>query len=337
MKKITLAFAALIVLAACEKKEEAFKGYFSVDTPGSANLVAVNGVDYPSQVYYDLSTAENKKQNIRDVWDLALGCDASKPNLFTNPSMLASVAPTGSFDFDATFNPDDFDFSHERAGTFFHKGKMMKNWQGTTPDSEVFIIDLGKTLKNKNRGYKLFQVLSFDGVSYTIKFSDLDHSNLQEVTVNVDDTYTHVYILFENPEEVLTLEPPKEEWDILFTKYMERLYDGAADTLDYSVTGALINPYKTVAYFHEESYADSTWNYTDLTRDDIEPNRYTSYSAVIGHDWKYYDLDVGAYSVMRDKCFFIKDGQEIEYRFHFTGFYDGEGRKGLISFEHLQL
>lgn len=336
MKKIALVFAALILLAACEKKEEPYGGYFSEDTPGSANLVAVDGADYPNQVYYDLSTAENQKQNTRDAWDLALGCDSDNPNLFTNPAMLAKVAPTGSSDFNATYNPDDFTFDHERAPNFYHTGRMMKNWQGTTPDSEVFIIDLGKTMNNKTRGYKLFQVLSFNGKSYTFKYSDLDHTNLQEVTVNVDDTYTHVYILLEKPEQVLTLEPPKEEWDILFTKYMERLYDGT-DTLDYSVTGALINPYKTVAYFHEESYADTTWKYTELTKADIDPDRYTTYTNAIGHDWKYFDLDAGAYSVMRDKCFFIKDEQEVEYRFHFTGFNDAEGKRGLISFEHLQL
>ena len=335
MKRLVIAFASVVFFAACEKEEELLPGEFRIDTPGSANLVSEPGMDYQMQVYFDLSTEENKGSNLRDAWDLALGCDPNHPNLFTNPAMLAKVAATGSNDFNALYKTEDYSFSHERARHFFRSGLMMKMWNGTTPDDQVFIINLGKTMNNKDRGYKLFQVAGFDGSSYSIRFSDLDHSNLQEVTIPVDEAYNHVYVSFENVSDVLTLEPGKEEWDILFTKYMERLYDGT-DTLDYSVTGALLNPHKTVGYFHEESYADSTWNYTDLSIKDVEPNRYSQRSDVIGHNWKYYDLDLGKYSVIMEKCYFVKDAEERNYRFHFTGFQDAEG-KGNIKFEYLHL
>lgn len=334
MNRYLIAFVGLLLFSSCEKEEEKLPGEYRYDMPGSANLVSENGVDYQMQVYFDLSSGENKGENKRDVWDLALGCNY--PNLFTNPGMLAKVASTGNSDFEATYDPDNFQFDHERSGHYFRKGRMMRDWEGNTFDDQVFIIDLGKTMNNKSRGYKLFQMVAYDGNSYTIRFSNLDHSDEKELSVPVNTAFNHVYISFDFPEEILNLEPAKEEWDLLFTKYMERLYDGE-DTLDYSVTGALINPYNTMGYFHEESYADSTWGYSDLSIEDVEANRYSTRTDVIGHDWKYYDLDVGGYSVQKDKCFFVKDSEELNYRFHFTGFYDTNGNKGGISFEYLQL
>lgn len=336
VRKSLLAFVALGLFSSCEKDEDLLPGHYSADMPGYANLVSEGGVDYQMQVYFDLSSGENKAVNKRDVWDLALGCDASNPNLFVNASMLQSVAATGSTDFNSSYDPANFSFDYERAKRFYRSGRMMKGWNGTNADQQVFIIDLGKTMTNQARGYKLFQVTSFDGQTYTVKLSNLDHSNLQEVKIPMNSASTHVYISFADVTSVLNLEPPKDEWDILFTKYMERLFDGA-DTLDYSVTGALINPYKTMAYFHEESYADSTWSYSDLSAQDIDYARYSLRPDVIGHDWKYYDLDAGAYTAIPAKNYFVKDAEDKNYRLHFTGFYDEMGRKGGISFEYLQL
>lgn len=336
IRKLVLAILAVAAFTSCEKEEEKLAGEYRADVYGQANMISEGGVDYQMQIFFDLSAEKNKGENKRDVWDLALGCDASNPNLFVNPAMLQSVAATGSTDFSQSYDPANFTFDYERAKNFFRKGRMIKEWNGTTPDKQVFIIDLGKSLTNQSRGYKLFQVLGFDGSSYNLRISNLDHSNVQEVQVPVNEKYTHVYISLAAPTDVLTLEPLKEEWDILFTKYMERLYDGT-DTLDYSVTGALFNPYKTRGYFHEESYADSTWSYSDLSLEDIDESRFSKRSDVLGHDWKFYDLDAGAYSAIPEKNYFIKDAEEQNYRLHFTGFYDSEGRKGGISFEYLRL
>ncbi|AEV31342.1 hypothetical protein Oweho_0321 [Owenweeksia hongkongensis DSM 17368] len=336
IRNLAFAFLAILVFSSCEKEEDLLPGEYRSDVPGQVNMVSEGGVDYQMQIYFDLSSGENKGENKRDVWDLALGCDASNPNLFINPSMLQRVAATGSTDFSASYDPANFAFDYERAKTFYRKGRMMKDWNGTTSDEQVYIVDMGKTMTNQSRGYKLFQAVSFNGQAYTVKISNLDHSDLQELLIPVNSDYTHVYISFSNPSDILELEPPKEEWDILFTKYMERLFDGV-DTLDYSVTGALLNPYKSVGYFHEESYLDSTWNYSDLSYEDIEESRYSTRSDVVGHDWKYYDLDAGAYSAIPSKHYFIKDAEEQNYRLHFTGFYDEQGRKGGVSFEYLPL
>ena len=154
--------------------------------------------------------------------------------------------------------------------------------------------------------------------------------------IQTENTYNYQFIALADPQELLSLEPPKEEWDLYFTKYMERLWDGT-DTLDYSVTGCLINPHQVTAYLDSVSYRDTTFKYEDLTLEDVNENLLTTRQDIIGHDWKYYSIDAGAYSVYDFKNYFVKDVADQIYRLHFTGFYDNEGHKGGVTFEYLAL
>lgn len=179
------------------------------------------------------------------------------------------------------------------------------------------------------------KVLNSNENSYTIQFADFDNPDIKEATIEKDDTYNNVYISLANPNKILVLEPPKQDWDLLFTRYMERLFDGQ-DTLDYSVTGALLNPFHTQAAFYEKSYHNDSLNFEDLTYDDLNAAEFTSKTAAIGHDWKYYDLETEEYTVLKDKIYFIVDNKGLNYKLHFTGFYDEAGNKGSVTFEFLQ-
>ncbi len=336
MKKI-IAFSLLAVMTmSCEKEDVLLSGSFISDQVGKVDMVSEGGVDYQMQVYYDLSGTRIISQNKRDVWDLAFSCDWTKPNVFTNGAMLQRVAYTGSTDFSANYNPQDFDFNYERAWRYLTRGLITDSWTAMQPNEGVYILDLGKNLKNEKRGFKLFQIIDLNVDGYTIKLSNLDHSQAQELTIPLDDRYNNVFISLDKPEELVKVEPQKTDWDFYFTKYMERLYDGA-DTLDYSVVGCLINPFGTAAYMDPRSAADSTVRYSDLEIEDYDANKLVKKQDVIGHEWKYFDLDDGAYAISENMNFFIKDKDDYVYRFHFTGYYDDQGLKGGISFEFLPL
>jgi hypothetical protein len=172
------------------------------------------------QLYFDLSSGTLKAQNVRDVWDLAIGCDPESPNLFVNPSMLVSVAATGITDFNADFNPGYYDFSYERSDRFYHSGLMSSDFENAKPKGEVFIINLGRTLDNQRRGFLLFKILDYNDGIYSLRISDINRNQIKDVEVKSDPRYNFVYLSLENPDEVLNLEPPKEEWDLHFSKYM---------------------------------------------------------------------------------------------------------------------
>lgn len=327
----------LVSLYSCEKEDKALPGRFLRDQIGRVDMVSQGGVDYPQQVYFDLGSGQVKAQNSRDAWDLALSCKKDTPNLFVNPAMLEAVANTGSMDFNADYDPSGYNFKYERPDRFYHHGWMADDFEiSGEPKGTVFIIDMGRDLQNQKRDYKLLRIKSYSSATYTIQVSNLDHSDLREFQVSTDGNYNFLYVSLNDPGTILKLEPPKGQWDLLFTKYMERLYDGG-DTLDYSVSGCLLNPWQTQAYFDEVDYKDSTSGYEQLTLDDLDRSKLTSQQNIIGYDWKSYDINAGAYVVLSRKVYFIKDSESFYYRLHFTGFYDESGHKGAVTFEYLPL
>lgn len=325
-----------VSLVACQKEEELLPGRFLTDQIGQVDMVSEGGVDYQMQLYFDLSSGTLKASNKRDEWDLAIGCDMAQPNLYVNPAMGLSVAATSSTDFSTVFDPSLFNFEFERSGRYYVKGWMSEDLQGGQAGQEVFIIDLGRDLSNQARGFKKVQIVLLESDAYTLRISDMDNSNLKEVKVAVDPTVNYLFMSFDDPETILELEPAKDEWDLYFTKYMERLFDGT-DTLDYSVTGCMINPTYTTAYLDTISSQDSTISYSSLRIEDVDENQLSSRQNGVGHEWKYFDLDVGTYLVRSNMNYFIRDNSNTTYRLHFTGFYNNEGQKGGVSFEYLPL
>lgn len=340
MKNYLSITAFLIIgICSCEKEEKALPGVFLEDRVGFADMVSKNGIDYQQQAYFDLSRNRNVASNARNVWDLAFSCNPDKPNIIVNPSLLMRVAKTGVYDFNQSINPSDFDndFEYERSKTYYSKGHIQDDFLENGPAGEVFLIDLGLNLNNQPRGFKKLQILEVQDASYKLQIADPNSTNKQEFTVVGEHDYNNVFISFTKVEEILKLEPPKEDWDILFTKYMQRLYDGV-DTVDYSVTGCLINPYKTKAYLLQDFSSDSTLSFYSLIASDIHPQYYSQASDAIGHDWKNFDLNGTGRFLIRPKWFyFIQDNNGINYRLRFTGFYNENGDKGSITFEYLEL
>ena len=340
MKKLFTLLGVSILLIACEKEEDKLPGSYIPDRVGYANMLSQNGVDYRKQIYFDLSTNQYRASNDRDQWDLALGCDPQNPNLFVNSAILMRIAPTGVYDIHQSFNPQLYkdDLRYERADNYFFSGEMSADFNNNlTAKSQVYLIDMGLDLQNNSRGYWMLQLNDFDSNRYKLKISRPDGSDLQQIEVVTNELYNNVYLSFNNPDSIMLIEPPKQDWDFLFTKYMEKLYDGL-DSVDYSVTGCLINPYKTQAYLDSASLRDTTVSFYDLTQNNIIESLFTDKSNVVGYDWKFFDLNgTGRFNIAPHKHYFIRDNSNTHYRLRFTGFYDESGNKGAVSFEYLEL
>jgi hypothetical protein len=332
MKKISITLSLLLLLA-CEKNEEPLPGIFITEQIGEADLFSENNIDYQKQLYFDLSTNSLKAENKRNIWDIALSADPSAPNLFVNSAMLQSVAATGVFDFNQTLNSADFDFNFERAASYYFKGFMQRDFSANQPAGQVFIINLGRDFANNKRGFKKLQIVAFNQGSYTLKVANLDNSQRQEVSLETTLTYNYQFISLSLPDRLLSLEPPKAEWDFHFTRYMERLLDGN-DTLDYSVTGVLLNTYFTEAYLVDSTLSNSK-SFGQLNLNDVQATSFLSRSNAIGHAWKNFSLNTAAFSVNTSLYYFVKDVNGKVYRLRFTGFYTSSGRKGAVRFEFL--
>ncbi|MGB0176217.1 MAG: HmuY family protein [Owenweeksia sp.] len=331
MKKFFIPLVIPALLSSCFKEDELIPRQEIFEEVGRVDMTSEDGVEYPKQVYFDISTNQVKAFNYRDEWDLALGCEAGKPNLFVNTSLLMRVAGTGSSQWGATFSTNNYEFQYERVDRFFDKGWLAGDFSGSNPQGQVFIIDLGRDLKNKLRGYRLLQITAYNAQSYTLRIATLDYSVDQTVTVPLNPLYNFVYLSFDDPNTVMELEPPKSEWDLWFTRYMERLYDGN-DTLDYSVTGCLINPYLTSAAFLTDSIP-----FEQISLENSDLSLLSTRTSIIGHDWKFYDLDQGLFLVKENNVYLVQDAEGTTFKMVFSGFYDEAAHKGAVAFRFLPL
>lgn len=336
MMRIYAILLMVFSLFSCAKEEPLLPGRFLTDQIGQADMVSRDGVDYQMQLYFDMSSGLLKASNVRDEWDLGFGCDISQPNLFVNSAMNISVAATGSSDFNATYDPASFNFKFERSGQYFTRGWLSEDLNGGQAAQQVYILNLARDLNNRRRGYVKLQIVRLEADAYVMQIANLDNNNRKELRLVIDESYNNLFLSLNEPDTILKLEPLKEEWDLHFTKYMERLYDGT-DTLDYSVTGCMINPTQTSAYYDTFSSVDSTISYASLRLEDVDENLLSSQQNVIGHEWKYFDLDAGTYLVRSNMNFFVRDNESTTYRLRFTGFYNQEGQKGGVTFEYLPL
>ncbi len=149
---------------------------------------------------------------------------------------------------------------------------------------------------------------------YYFAFADPDGSDPHIITLDCNEYTDKEFIYYSLAENhVVDREPPKENWDLLFTRY----YDPSAF---YTVTGVLVKPgVKTgeVLGVSPES-ADTTMT------------TFSDAPATIGYDWKTFNMDTYMYTVADDRTYFIKISENSVYKLYFTGF-DG-GSTGIARF-----
>lgn len=111
--------------------------------------------------------------------------------------------------------------------------------------------------------------------------------------------------------EVLDREPASADWDLLFGRYIANL--GVAM---YPVNGVLVNHGVKV---QKVSNVDPE-TFTEYDEADFTDNIKT-----IGHDWKTYNMEAGAYEIASNTVYFIKDKKGDVWKLYFTGFNSANG------------
>jgi len=286
------------------------------------------GANYDTPFFYSIESGDTTTFKHSD-WEIAFAVTAqSDLGVFVNEGVSSAgeeresaLIVTGATDFASVdtagmtrvYNNEN---SWE-AGAFNHVRNPAEpfdfGWGNYDPatnqvnGTRVFVIQL------RSGAYKKLKITSLDGGIYTFQYADLDGSN--EVTQIVDKanfaTKTLAYYSFAS-EQVLDLEPA--DWDILFTRYSEvlPLNDGSGESIDYYVSGALINRGVEVAQ------ADGV----DPQTVDLEnfSAQFTDTLTVIGHDWKDFNLTTFQWSLPMDRVYFVKNEEQEVWKLQFIDF-----------------
>lgn len=317
----------------CEKEEQPFE---KEHEPGDQTTAAVFiDSDYKYQVFYDFETNTEITQNLTTDWDLGFECGTNGHHIKLNSSRGMTLWATGEVNFSsvqsysgAVWNWDNPNGSLDSTGI----GEWWSTNNNTVvSNNEVYVLNLGKDSKANHLGFKKLQILGFENNEYHIKVSDLSGENEFLSYIRKDDEYNFVFLSIIN-SEIVTIEPPKDEWDLAFTKYTHTFYNNDNNSaIPYGVTGVLINSYST--FVHQDSIYG--FEVTDL--EIAKELNYVTDQNTIGYDWKNYNHDAGVYTINYEENYIIKNRKDTYYKMRFIDFFNDSGEKGNIKFEFQRL
>lgn len=312
----------MALLHSCDIKEKGLPK--PVVVPSDAVITQVSmGATYQYQIFYDLEGNRVVSQNLKVAWDLGFEASADGFHIILNTGKSMFAYNSGSSNF-------------ETADTAGKLNQMLYDVPSGNPDStaigdwrvakNVFFIDRGYDASGNHLGYKKVQFLSVDANAYDIEMADLNGANNIQKTISKDSAYNYVSLSF-TTGEVVTVEPVKTSWDIVFTQYTHIFYEPAFTP--YLVTGCLLNRYKTSA----AKDTVTAFNVIDLA--------FAQKAALnisineIGYDWKTFNGT--KYTTNPNWIYLIKNRSGNYFKLHFLDFYNATGEKGNPLFEFQKL
>ena len=321
MKKITALLVSASLLQACVPGETPAP----VHDAGNVTTAAVEmGTDYQWLVYFDLKTNTVVERKLRPSWDLAFEAAPDGYHVLLNNAKIMAAYRTGRTDLSAAVADDTAGRLKRDSPTGSLDSTAVGDWRTGNP---VYIIDRGSD-GSGSLGLMKVQVLSADDHQYSVRFSAMNGSNEHEVTIPKDDNYNFIFLSLTDGS-LVSVEPPKADWDIVFTPYTHIYYD--MDNLPYTVTGCLLNHYNTAAA------KDTTHDFTAITYDNISGYTFSTDINTIGFDWKTYSFTTSTYTTDVKKNYIIRDSEGIYYKLHFIDFLNASGEKGNPKWEYQRL
>lgn len=316
----------ILLCFACEKEEIALSKTTTTIDSTSKEVIQTTidmNSDYKNQVYFSLNENKVVSTNLKTVWDIGFESEGSHIILNTSKAMLCT-----------SFLSDDFEkiTSHENKIWKYDvpSGNLDSTAIGNWKDANnTYIIDRGYNAEGIHLGYKKINFQSVNNEKYTFRLANLDNSDNQFITIQKNASVNFQTFSFDS-KKIVTVEPPKTDWDICFTQYQHIFYD-QPEPLPYLVTGVLLNPYQTNAC------ADSITKFSKIEEENISIYTFKNDWNSIGYDWKTYSFETSSFTIFDDKNYIIKDQKGIYYKLHFLDFYDKSGQKGypLIEFKQL--
>ncbi len=283
------------------------------------------GSNYSKQIFYNASTNIVVSNNLKTDWDLAFETSENGAQIIINSSTFSQISELTNHIFDDPVSIANLTWQWDSP-----KGIYYSTAFGVTASSNTYILDRGYNLDGTLRGYRKIKIDSVNSTAFFITCANLDNTGIQNFEVKKDNRYNYQYLSF-NDNSILNIEPPKNDWDLVFTQYTHLFVDNI-ETPAYLVTGVLIN------YLNNVMVAKDTVNsFDEITVDIINTYSFSNSQDAIGYNWKEYNFQSQAYTVNTDIIYILKDVSDRYFKIRFIDFYNESGIKGYPKFEIQEL
>ncbi len=332
------AFFIIILFTACFKEDEKVIPH----DPGDATTVAIELTsDYRYQVYFDLGSGEVVSTNLKKTWDLGFECSIKGWKILLNTSNFMLAAGTGLTDFSIPLDTVGLHWRFDASSGNLDSMAIGKWVEYDTINSlkvytnQVYVIDRGYDELGNLRGLKKVVFQDLTDSSYTLRFAGLDGSNEGTFTVIKDPSVNYMCFSFDEGGQQLNLEPPKPDWDLIFTQYTTLLYTDEGDPYPYLLTGVLNNPTGVIVA------QDTLYDFASIDLEAAQGMVYSNALDEIGYNWKDVVGDVSSgnvsYVIVPGLNYVIRDRDGYHYKLRFISFYSNTGEKGYPTFEFQRL
>lgn len=340
MKIINIAalFISIFFLTSCFKEDAKITPH----DPGNVNTQTIELTkDYRYQVYYDLGLGRVVSTNLKKDWDLGFECSPDGWHIILNTSSFMVAAESGFTDFSLPIDTVGYKWNFD-VSSGNPDSTAIGNWvEFHSPDSsktysnEVYVINRGYDEVGNLRGFRKIKFQGLENDTYTFQYANLDGTGENTFSITKDPTINYIYFSFDDGGKMVVLEPPKSDWDLVFTQYTTLLFTDAGEPYPYLVTGVLSNP-STI-----EVAVDTLYDFSSISLDIVDNLQYSARLDEIGYNWKDIVGDVStgnvSYVIVEGLNYIIRDWQGFYYKLRFIGFYNNSGDKGYPTFEYQKL
>ncbi|PLX03856.1 MAG: hypothetical protein C0595_05445 [Marinilabiliales bacterium] len=291
------------------------------------------GPSYANDVFYSMTEGEVASVE-RSGWELGFYTNAFSAGIIINEgngvqlfsypnndtSGWATFDTTGMMSWKSLSNSNEYweDGAFNRTAL----GHPDYGWgvynmvtHGLTGDS-LYLINI------PNVGYKKLWIVDKVSINniYHLRFADINGDNEQNVELDIKPFTTKNFAYYSMANNELIDREPNEDWDILFTKYIDITFDNEGNPAEYLVTGATSNVNTAASKFTEVSQDFNDWTAKPMD----------SLKNTIGYDWKYFDMGSFQWTVDDSTVFFVMGYSGDVYKLVFTE-WQGSGT-GKFSF-----
>lgn len=334
-KKVLPAVCCLILLftlSSCFKEEDALpKPIYN----GTVNTVIIPLTsEYSKQFYFDLFTNSIIKEHNNEIWDLAFDAQENEFHVWLNGSKKMQIWNTGDTSFNSVQSSANATWVCD-----YPTGEISHNafgeWGAPQPNGNViskgyvYVVDRGVNHSEINIGFKKIKIEGLVNGVYKIRFSKLNGEDEHVVEIPKNSQYNRIYLSFNNNGSIVDAEPPKSQYDLIFTRYTHIFFE--ENNLFYLVTGALSNPSGVLVA------QDSLMKFNDITLNDVQNMSFSNHADAIGYDWKSFDIDNTKYELIPNRNYIIKDLEGNYYKLRFVDFFNEQGERGYPKFEYQML
>jgi len=313
---------------------------------GGSIAPELGGPNEGNQVFVDLSS-ESTTLAQRDSWDLGF-YNGNEFRVTINGSIYMAAAELTETNIDAvtaasvaglqpqvavgTFDPSNAAYVDAPNGSILETA--INEISANDADNKVYLVNLGYEVGTATpnvgsvavagdaRGWKKIRILR-SGEDYVLQYANLDDTIHQEITISKDTEFNFKHFSF-NTNNLVSVEPIKDKWDICFT-VMTNILPGAgsygfSDFVTHNRKGAV------VSYLVNTSDVE----YDSFTASDVVEANFLEDQTTIGSSWR----DVFTGTARTDRYYIIKDPNGNIYKLKFLALTNQDGERGYPEFEY---